>query len=193
MTRHFSVTHPDGTISVRSSQNRVYPFAVEVRIDQHEQAAGRRREAAEHRARATLAAGEVVFRTEKSGWSAAWTRHSYIAYTLAGEKVTYVTSHTHDKPAPSDDELREQLAEIRAHWLGTADRLEATADRLLAGPRYEWGVETWNSRRELSVKAAAKVTYGDARVVETVEHERRPKAPKSDAPVRSYDTERYAQ
>ena len=183
MTRHFSVTHPDGTMSVRSSQNRVYPYAVEVAIDQHAEAAKKQTEAADYRARAAKADDPgVTFRHNDTGpWPASLgggRRIHVDAYTAEGEKITYVEGYrTPAEPDPSEQKLRDGLAEVRDNWLATAQRLDAAAARLLAGPRLAYGVVTWNSRRDLSEKAAASwhVPGQSPRVVETVEHDRRPR------------------
>lgn len=183
MTRHFSVTHPDGTMSTRSSQNRVYPYAVEVTIDQHADAAKKQTEAAGYRARAAKADEPgVTFRHHDTGpWPASLgggRRIHVEAYTETGEKITYVESYrTPAEPEPSEQNLRDELAEVRDTWLDNAHRLEAGAARMLEGPRYTYGVATWNSRLDLSEKAAAswRVPGHSTCVVETVEHDRRPK------------------
>jgi hypothetical protein len=157
-------THADGTVSTRSSNTRVYGWAVEIKEDRHawaraeladlpneeallnafERAADDGERAAEHQAWQS-GADHVDFyiidpETERSFWIGSEIRHA---------------DGTITRPFDESAEIDKMYAHKSAHL---ARRREAALEAL-NGPQYRYGIARWSERRDSAEKALT--TFGD--------------------------------
>lgn len=144
-SRKTTVTHPDGTVSMRASVNNVYVYAVERREDMwatakihREQAEAKREEKA--RFIAAVRAGRIAVRRDSK---------FYDSVVLLGEgEEWWLGGHKESEPLDRKAAVRE--------WLANADRLAAVfdrdADKAESGPQYHYGVVRWSMSHENATK-----------------------------------------
>lgn len=185
MTRYFQVTHPDGTVSKRSTANRNYPYAVRVTHDNRAIAVrrisdslGAAAEAARHEAaiQHLVDGAELIVEISRSGdWA-----HYHAADPTGGEPiyVALVDPRRGDEPPT----LAAAIAQLEVYRSGAADRaksLEASGHRLAEGPEHSYSIERWSG----TYTAASRAIPGFAKqfgvlataieVVPTVETDRK--------------------
>lgn len=150
MANTTKVTHPDGTVSKRTSQNRTYTHAVVMSQTRESLIADALAYAAkfDELAAADLAAVDGEITTESRDWSGGLT---YYSLYVGGE---YAAAHVSDQPRPSDDDLRAKLRKGAASQSARADEYRARAAKLADSPTVVYGVLRWSSRADLAHKAA---------------------------------------
>lgn len=175
-----TVTHPDGTVSKRTSKTREYTHAIQVSpADPRILAAYMLREADQSDAkaaklRAAADAGQVVVRSRGFGKEDADNFHSHQAILKGTDRVVFTwcsaagqTESWPDRwPAPAvivpvKEYLTESARTSAASFEAAAVRLRAeAADILKAGvPVGSWTVERWSSRWDLADKARSTFAY----------------------------------
>lgn len=196
--RYFTVRHADGTESRRSTENRNYPYAVEVVRNNHATAHRMKRtevpelysEAAEYEQAIQAITDsdpddgspwvvEVQHRGRMLG-----ARHAMYVIAPKGTRHhstgrIYITSWNEGEEAPELHSVVARLEVYRRDAFERARGREAYAVSLLEGPRLEYGVERWSSRYDLAAKRRDQLldgSYYDVRVVETVETDRKGEA-----------------
>jgi hypothetical protein len=156
MARTTTVTHPDSTVSKRSSARAEYGFAVEVKTDEREHAARLRAEADANVARqaAMLAAAEGVITEERKPWPFGGDR---VTVHVGGE---YATAWNTDRDErPSEEAAREAVREFAAQMTAGIESRRRSADALDAGPEFTYGVYRWSRTEALAAKGAKEVTW----------------------------------
>lgn len=167
--RTFTVTHPDGTVSTRTSAKANYTHAVVVTTPLEGEVARR----VEHLNIATAALASVERdleqgerRDDASPWpvrgeGAQWVR-VYLGSTYAGAYIT-----------PLDARLTDE--QVRADALATADRArtlvrdrEDALELAKAGPANTFEVLRWSSRADLAAKATSEFEGYAARRMATL-------------------------
>jgi hypothetical protein len=146
-----TVTHPDGTVSKRTSESRTYTHAVVISRTRESLVADEMSNAAAADERARIAAaavgGEVT--EESRSWSGGL---RYITLFLGGE---YAGAHVSDKPRPSDEELREGMRKRVKESEARAQEYRDKAAKLGRGPAMQYGVLRWSSRADLAHSAVS--------------------------------------
>jgi hypothetical protein len=175
-----TVTHPDGTVSKRTSKTMTYTHAVQVSpADPYILAEYFRREAIKSNENATKLrtaadARQVTVRSRGFGQVAPGDLNSHQA-TLSGtdrEIFTWCSAdgHTRSYPEPYPAEavlvpVEEYLAESARRsadaYVARATALREQADATLAAcsPVGSWSVERWSTRQDLAHKAVATFRY----------------------------------
>jgi hypothetical protein len=173
MARTTTVTHPDSTVSKRTSARAEYGFAVEVKTDMREQAEALRANAVardEHAARCDAAAllGEVT--EESRSWSrgATYTDVS-VGGIWAGAYIVAGTEGGYERARETDEAYRAKVAQDAEEARANAADYRAKADALDAGPEFTYGVYRWSRTAALAEKGLREVTWlkgrSSARVV----------------------------
>lgn len=145
-----TVTHPDGTVSKRTSKTRSYTHAVVLEqtrdylVDQALTTAAVHDRAAEAFVKAA-ASGDIT--EERRDWTGGRT---YISLYLGGK---FADSYVDDRPRPSDDELRAKHLKRAAEQRAGAEKYRKLAATHAAGPEAVYGVLRWSSRADLAHKA----------------------------------------
>ncbi|MFF1597722.1 hypothetical protein ACFVYV_09520 [Streptomyces mirabilis] len=144
-SRKTTVTHPDGTVSMRASVNNIYIYAVEQREDVWATAKLHRAQAQAHREEKTrfiaaVRAGRIAVRKDSN--------HFDGVYLLGenGEEWWLGADYASRNGEPLD-----RKAAIR-EWLANADRLagifDRDADKAEGGPQYAYSVVRWSMSHE---------------------------------------------
>lgn len=172
-TKH-TFTHPDGTVSKRVSQNRVYPFAVECVRNQYgyanslEQTDLPRVEQRLAAFDAAVEADQWAITAEVYG-SFTSNRLSLIGY---GFMASWYTDHTDGRADEAEPSREEAAATQRSRMLATVEHYRNEIAALREGPEFAYSIITWSSRRDLAQKEASRMEgrsawYLGYRVVET--------------------------
>lgn len=176
MTKH-SVTHPDGTVSTRVSENRVYPYAIEVRIDPSVTAEQIQREIRRAtnlalRYRRLIDARDMRVRRARprgNGQPLPSAVTYYLVDPRDGEEYP-MAYRWHDQPDVSIDDLILRATAYRDSAVAQRQRAIARLAETLAGPD-RYSVFRWSMTYEGSLKAlkaAAKIyPADDLRIVDT--------------------------
>lgn len=172
-SRVTTVSHPDGTVSKRTSARATYTHAAVVKTDEREQAEHYRAlaAAAEAEAQRQDAAALLGKVTEESRpWSRGATYHDvYVGGQWAGSYVTAGPEGGWDKERLTDDEYRAAVARSAESSRESAAQYRATADAKDAGPEFTYGVYRWSRNAALAAKGAAEVNWLKGRSTVTVE------------------------
>lgn len=157
--RTTTVTHPDGTLSTRTSKTMAYSHAVESKLDMRALAATKREEAEAERAELgrfveAVKGGRVL--TEASG--------SVYVVGEGGWRV-WIGHHTEADPLDRKAGVRWVLARHKER----AAKLDAEAEQAETGPAYTYGVYRWSNSEALAAKGLrefdGKVRHTTFRVV----------------------------
>jgi hypothetical protein len=144
--RTTQVTHPDGTVSTRTSETRSYLYAVEVTENRHEKAyelEDRWTEAVEKRDRfAELAADPKVKRVRDKKWQHGERHDMYLHGGVEGESGWWIGTDGGYRNHKFD--LVEALESKAENLQRDIDRLAAEIDQLLSGPEIGYGVVRWS-------------------------------------------------
>jgi hypothetical protein len=145
-----TVTHPNGQVSTRTSQSRIYTHAVVISRTRQSMVDDELDQAAEYDSRALTAKRAIDGEVTES--SRTWSRGlTYTSLFLGGE---YAGAHVSDEPRPSDDQLREEMRERVSRNLAQVSLHRAKAAKIAAGPEMAYGVLRWSSRADLAESAA---------------------------------------
>lgn len=157
-SRKTTVTHPDGTVSMRASVNNVYTYAVQQREDVWATAKIHRKQAQDKRAEkarfvAAVRAGQIAVRKDSA--------HFDSVYLLGeGGEEWWLGGNDHAMPSIGREASTLDRKTAVREWLANADRLAAAfdrdADKAEAGPQYSYSVVRWSMSRENAGKGAAE-------------------------------------
>lgn len=145
-----TVTHPDNTVSKRTSKTRTYTHAVVVATS---------REALVRRAQESsdnyLAQAAEYVHNAETGVYTVESRVSFMDSVRNIAKIgdTYAGCN-YDGPAPTEAEARENVMEYADHAQRNSDHYAAQAVKHAAGPEVIYSVVRWSSRLDLAEKAA---------------------------------------
>jgi hypothetical protein len=174
-----TVTHPDGTVSKRTSKTREYTHAIQVSpADPYILAEHFRREAvkADRMAAKLRDAADVGTITIRSRGFAqdGDSLHSHVATLLGTDREIYTwcskdgQMNTYPEPypagavvVPADQGLRANARRQADAYTASAVKLREQADATLAAgaPVGAWTVERWSSRQDLAMKALGTFAY----------------------------------
>lgn len=145
-----TVTHPDGRVSKRTSETRVYTHAVVITRTREslvaDALADAEREVSASAKYGAALGGAVT--EESKPWSGGLT---WTTLYVGGE---WAGAHPSDKPRPSDDELQEHIRRQRDGLRQRADDLLAKAAQAQSGPAAAYGVLRWSGSEANALKAA---------------------------------------
>jgi hypothetical protein len=190
MNKHF-VIHPDGTKSTRQSRNRTYTYAVAVGPDKRDDLV-KKQKAVVANFEASYTRYDDIINYLEVGGEIKLRNHDYLgkmwhatelrALAQSRSERVYGTTILYAREAAEagididDSEAVRNLAitqitEYRTSALARVTKAKAKLAEIEAGPELQgnWGVLTWNSRRDLSEKAASAFrtkTTSDVVVVE---------------------------
>jgi hypothetical protein len=152
--RTTTVTHPDGTVSTRSSASATYTHAVEQREDVWATAKLHRNVAADKREEKTrfiaaVRAGRIAVRKDS--------KHFDSVYLLGeGREEWWLGSNDYAMPSIGREASTLDRKTAIREWLANADSLAATfdrhADKAEAGSQYSYGVVRWSMSHENATK-----------------------------------------
>lgn len=150
------VTHPDGTVSTRTSRSAIYTYAVEQIKDMRAYAAGERAEGAKVRAErerfiAAVRAGKIT--------KEAPNKMGRTHYNLMGEgdESWWLGSEAEGEPLDRKEAVRRVLGDLAAR----ADGYHKRADDAEAGPKFTYGVLRWSANYDNASRALS--TFSDWR------------------------------
>jgi len=183
MSRKTTVTHPDGTVSKRTSQNAIYAFAVETTVDRWEEAGQLRRLADENdveaeRLRTAFSADDVI--EESRPWMYGGTRVNVTLRAHDGGKNKWIGAYMLDEngvvknregneDAANESEWRAaKIAEyiVAEHRYAAQNRERAAT--LDAGPQFTYHIARWSRSAALAEKGSNEFRnsrYANVRVV----------------------------
>lgn len=172
-TKH-TFTHADGTVSKRVSQNRVYPFAVEVTRNQYGYAksleANELASAEKRLADFDALAANPEWDVQTKSYS------SFVSNNLIlvgyGYVAGWYTNNSSGKPDDEEPNREQALDTARTRLVNDVHRYREQITKLREGPEFSYGIVTWSSRRDLAQKEASRLQgraswYNGYRVVET--------------------------
>lgn len=152
--RKFTVTHPDGSVSKRSSQNALYTFTIvrevslAARVTKAEETMRSAQEMLDNAIRAR-AAGVVTHMGRP------WFEGStYVNVEVGGE---WITSYVSPKVEPMSDAEALALQDVKI--VGYREYLEHTTeglDKARRGPQMRYKVMRWSRTRDLATKALSE-------------------------------------
>jgi hypothetical protein len=182
MARTTTVTHPDGTVSKRTSQNRVYTYAVEigpaepakVASDLDEKAYALDRKADRIDAALTDPRVKIASRGFRSaadpdlGYQGVHVYHNFQGTLVGTDTYTWCDSAgmtQHGFPEQVTEPVLDYLIraatkdaaycrDLAAKWRADADALHSGDLTPLSENQRTWGVGRWSSRYDLARKAA---------------------------------------
>jgi hypothetical protein len=146
-----TITHPDGTVSKRKSESRIYTHGVVICRSRESLVEDELATAAlydGHAATAERAVGGEITES-RSSWSGGL---EYISLKLDGQ---YAESYVSDRERPTDEELRDGMRKRVAENEARAAKCRDRAEELRRGPAADYGVLRWSSRADLAHKAAS--------------------------------------
>jgi len=182
MSRKTTVTHPDGTVSTRTSQTRTYTHAVAIGPAPAEAYAANlirsaeRAEAAAQTIRAAADAGKVTIRSRGFRSTGSATALDYVAKLVGSDVYTWCNAggmtDTYPQPYPAPS----VLVPVGAYLVDTARenaeqrdadahkaRARALAIRAAGVPVGQWEIGRWSSREDLARKCAAGSDFAHCR------------------------------
>jgi hypothetical protein len=167
MSNTTTVTHPDGTISTRTSKSRAYTHAVVVSpapaiayAAMLDAVARTLRDKAEA-FRAAAEAGHVTVTDRRIGRVGADDMFSHVAKLTGTDLSTWCSADGRTLDGDAAVPVSSYLKDYAYGMADDADRLAAGREALAAEirdagtPVGEWGVLRWSSRADLAAKAAA--------------------------------------
>ena len=144
-----TVTHPDGTVSKRTSARATYGFALEVKWDKRAEGAEKRQAATQWKADSesmteAVANGEIT--EQRRPWSGG---REYVDLYINGH---YATAYVTDRERPTDDAIRAALAEYAEHAFENATAYNRLATECETGPEFTYYVTRWSRTADLAEK-----------------------------------------
>ncbi len=162
--RKTTVTHPDGTVSKRSSVRAVYAFAVETTTDQRAAAEGDRKAAAEAEAEAVrlltaFSPDDIIEEHRLFGGYGGQAKSDMVSVSLRahdGGKDHWLRHYVIRPDGTIEDpiDVHAEIQKDLANYASNVAQRRATAARLDAGPAVKYGVARWSRTQALAEKGA---------------------------------------
>lgn len=166
MARTTTVTHPDGTVSKRTSKSRAYTHAVVHVETRAHRVADARADLARAQEQVTkyaaMLADGVVANGERDLRPAGAFLGSRQFLTMAGQYASSyffddsIPGKTEAEQRPSDEAVIAGVQEWHDKAVAYVARAEAAVAKAEASPEVTYGVVRWSSRADLAVKAVAE-------------------------------------
>lgn len=176
----FTVTHPDGTVSKRTSKTMIYTHAIQVSpadpyiLAEHLRQAATTADRMASKLTDAADVGTITIRSRGFNGGDRDDLHSHQATLLGTDSKVYTwcsrdgMTKTYPNPYPAeavlvhvDIALRADARKQATSYAESATKLRAEADAILAAgaPVGTWTVERWSTRQDLALKAVGSFRY----------------------------------